>query len=701
MSTDEQADGENGDVHAERSAGKRFADYPRRAKSGWRRWIPSWKLVTVLCLGFVGGVLGVVTVAYALVEVPNPTRMAQAQSNVYYWADGRQMASTGGEVNRQIIAVDQIPAAMQNAVISAQNKSFRTDSGVDAMGVGRALVDMVGGTESQGGSTITQQYVRATRFSGEPQSLGGKFRELVVSAKVGSNMEKSTILTGYLNTAYYGRDAYGVQAAAHVYYDKDARDLNVGECAFLATLLQDATHFDPAGAVTTDPAATHAANTARAEQRWAWILDEMVKDGQLAAPERARFTHFPIPRPITKAAKPGGQVGYLVDLATAYFLKNNGKGITSDDLARGGYEIHTTFDRRNVAALESAVQQARKSRINPAQRPDTDTHVQFGGASVNPATGAIVAVYGGEDAAQHIGNHADETGVRVGSAFTPFVLAAALRDGVRDPGGKPEQGPSERTIVDPDKSRYSGLNKLKIKNYDGSPWKSEKGEEWLQANDGGASYGDITLREAMVRSVNSPFVQLGMDIGIPTVRQAAEDAGLLKSSLNTSSVPSFSIGTSSPSVIRMATAYATFAADGQHWEPFSVERVSHNGRTVYRHEGKPARAFSKAVAATVTDVLRSVVDEPDGTGNNARLPGRNAAGRIGTTNGNKSAWFVGYTPQLSTAIDMYRLDESQTAKSRQFLAMYGTGGPDKARGGSLPSEIWRTYMTHALGGQAR
>ncbi|WP_406304053.1 penicillin-binding protein [Streptomyces sp. NBC_00885] len=682
-----------------RPSKKRLIDYPRHNKYGWRRWVPSWKLVTGLTLGFVGSLMAAATIAYAMVEIPDPQLTAKAQNNVYLWADGSQMAATGGEINRQIIPIEQIPKDMQDAVISAENKTFENDSGIDPMGIARALKNMATGGQTQGGSTITQQYVKNAMLGDQSQTLTRKFKELFISIRVGTDLEKPEIMAGYLNTSYYGRGAYGIQAAARTYYGVDAKKLDAGQCAFLASLLKGATYYDPAGSTDIDPAATADANKARAVERWNWILDEMVKDRRLPPEKRPKPTAFPMPNKPTKKAQLGGQVGYLVDLAKSYFLNNNDQNIDANMLSQGGYTIRTTFEKDKVDKLKAAVKKVQDANIKPKKRPDTDTHVQFGGASVDPETGAIVAIYGGEDATKHFTNNANETGAQVGSTFKPFVLAAAMRDGVRDPKLQEEQGTSERHIVDPDKSKYSGKNKLKIKDYDGSVWRNEKQQEWLQTNDGGESYGDIDLREAMVHSANSPFVQLGMDIGIKTVRQAAVDAGLLESSLNKSNVPSFSIGISSPSAIRMAGAYATFAANGKQNDPFSVTRVENEKGTVYEHEVKPKQRFTTAVASNVTDVLRSVVDEPEGTGRNARIPGREVAGKTGTTDGNKSAWFVGYTPQLSTAIDMYRLDDNEKNKKRKFLEMYGTGGQDKIHGASFPSEIWQTYMSDALKGQ--
>ncbi|CAM5268091.1 Peptidoglycan D,D-transpeptidase FtsI [Streptomyces alboniger] len=196
--------------------------------------------------------------------------------------------------------------------------------------------------------------------------------------------------------------------------------------------------------------------------------------------------------------------------------------------------------------------------------------------------------------------------------------------------------------------------------------------------------------------MNSAFVQLGMDVGLDKVKESAVDAGLLEGSLTGTGYPSFSIGISDPSAIRMAGAYATFAASGKQREPFSVLKVTGKDGTVYTHEDETQEAFEPDVADNVTDVLKTVVK--DGTGTNAQLSDRQVAGKTGTTDGNKSAWFVGYTPQLSTSISMFRYDDNEKSKNRTFLKMYGTGGQEKIHGASFPSEIWHDYMEQALKG---
>ncbi|GAA3795232.1 transglycosylase domain-containing protein [Streptomyces coacervatus] len=675
---------------------KRIIDYPRAGKYGVGRWVPSWKLVTGLFIGFLGGLVAVAGIGYAMVSVPNVADTAKAQNNVFYWSDGSEMVATGGETNRQIVNLSQIPKAMQYAVVSQENKTFYTDNGIDPKGIARAVFNMARGGETQGGSTITQQYVKNARLDDQSQTITRKFKEIFISIKVGTTVSKDNIMAGYLNSAYYGRGAYGIQAAARAYFNKDSVALNPGECAFLAAMLKGATYYDPAGSTSIDPAATPEANKQRALRQMQNTLDKMVEYHHLDAATRAKYTKLPdVKNPRSNTAL-GGQVGYLVDLAKAYLINNT--KISATDLQRGGYSIYTTFDKKKVKALEASVKNVQKNNIKPKERPKTDTHVQFGGASVDPTTGAIKAIYGGEDATKHFTNNADQTGAQVGSTFKPFVLAAAMKWGVRDKSLGPEQAQDERTQVSP-KSLYSGQNKLKIQDYDKTVWKNEKGEEWLQTNDGNESYGSppkyqIDLREAMRESVNSAYVQLGMDVGLDKVKEAATDAGLKENSLAGTSFPSFSIGISDPSAIRMAGAYGTFAASGERHDPFSVTKVTSKDGTVFTHADKSVEAFTPKVADNVTDVLRTVVEK--GTGTNAQLPGRQVAGKTGTTDGNKSAWFVGYTPQLSTSITMFRYDDNESSKNRTFLEMYGTGGQKKIHGASFPAQIWHDYMAEAL-----
>ncbi|MFF9394836.1 transglycosylase domain-containing protein [Streptomyces griseoluteus] len=660
----------------------RFIDYPRVGKHGWRRWVPSWRLTTGLGIGFVGSLVVMAGVGYALVNIPSENDAAKSQNNVYYWSDGTQMVATGTGVNRQNLTIDKIPKAMQYAVISAENKSFYQDSGVDPMGIARALANMARGGQTQGGSTITQQFVKNTYLS-QDQTLTRKFTEMFISLKVGTKLTKDQIMQGYLNTSYYGRGAYGIQAAAQTYYGKDAKDLSASQCAVLAALLKGPTYYDPAGNADLDKNATQTANTARSQGRWRWILGEMHKDKHLSdADYQKAISKYPTPQGRKATRGMNGQISYLVDTAKKYVL--NHSHITEAQFDQGGYQITTTFQKNKVDALTTAVKKIQKSRLNPKTK-EKDKYVQFGAASVVPNDGAIVALYGGDGYENgHFTNNADTSGVPVGSTWKPYVLAAAMQDGTYNSNG---EGISPL-------SKYNGNDHLKVRRPDGSYYLNKDNSFFFQANESDHPWGYITLRKAMEQSVNTPFVQLGVDVGMSKVRDMARSTGILEGSMAKDLNPSFAIGTSTPSAIRMADSYATFAASGKQADPYSVTMVKKDGEELRGFtKPKPEQVMDSSIANNVTDVLENVIQ--NGTGQNARALGRTAAGKTGTTDENKSAWFVGYTQQLSTSVAMFR----ENPKDHRLLSMNGTAGTDSIHGGDIPTSVWTEYMLAALKGK--
>ncbi|MDH3034754.1 transglycosylase domain-containing protein [Streptomyces griseoincarnatus] len=644
--------------------------------------MPSWKLVSGLCLAFFGGLVAVAGIGYAMVSVPSEENAAAlSENNVYYWEDGTQMVATGSGQNRQNVTLDRIPEAMRWAVISAENKSFYKDSGIDPMGIARALGNMATGGDTQGGSTITQQFVKNTYLTQE-QTVSRKFKEMFISIKVGTKLSKDEILQGYLNTSYYGRGAYGIQAAAQTYYGKDAVDLTPSECAFLAALLKGPTYYDPAGNQSIDSSASPEANRKRSEERWSWILEQMHNDEHLSAAEyQQAIKRYPLPQGRKATKGMTGQVSYLVDTAKRFVLKNS--EITEAQFDQGGYQIYTTFEKDKVEALAKAVKKVEKENIDPKR--EKDQHVQFGAATVKPKDGAIVALYGGPGFENgHFVNNADTSGVPVGSTWKPFVLAAAMQHGTYKTNG---------VGVSP-ASKYNGNDHLKILNNDGSYVLKKDNTPFFQENESDKPWGYISLRKAMEQSVNTPFVQLGMDVGMKKVADVAQKSGILKDSfagLNAS----FALGTSTPSAIRMADSYATFAASGKQADPYSVTEVKYRGSELPGFE-KPRvkQAMPEKVANNVTDVLENVIE--NGTAQHAKELGRRAAGKTGTTDENKSAWFVGYTQQLSTAVAMFREDP----KSHKLLSMNGTAGKDSIHGGDIPTEVWTEFMKIALKGES-
>ncbi|MER5918630.1 transglycosylase domain-containing protein [Streptomyces mirabilis] len=656
---------------------KRFIDYPRAGKSGAGRWMPSWKLVTGTFLTFIGGLLVAAGIGYAMVGVPNPNDTALAQNNVFYWSDDTQMAATGGQTNRQIVGPEEIPKAIKNAVVSAENATFYKDSGVDPMGIARAFVNMAKGGQTQGGSTITQQYVKNTYLS-QDQTITRKFKELFISIKVNSKLSKDEILAGYLNTAYYGRNAYGIQAAAQAYFGVNAKDLSTEQCVFLASVLKGPNLYNPDGGV--GALASPEANTKRVQERWTWILDREVKVGNMTQADRNKITKFPMPKKQTSSLS--GQTGYLVDIAKEYVAKQ--AGITPEQLEKGGYRIYTTFDKKKVSELEKAVKATKKSFLDTKARPTTDKDVQFGAASVDPKTGAIVALYGGEGFDKgHYSNNANTTGVPVGSTWKPIVLATAMQYGTYK---------TTPQVLSP-MARYNGDDLLVIKDQNGQPIMGNDGKPFRQKNEGTKAWGMVTLKKAMEQSINSPFAQLGVDVGLSKTRKVAESMGILPDSFDQGNLNnvSFSLGTSTPSAIRMADAYGTFAASGSHYDPYSVTKVLKDSKPLSQFKPPAEKtAMPEKVANNVTDVLQNVVQ--NGTGKKVADMGFPVAGKTGTTDKNKSAWFVGYTRELSTAVTLFRSDP----KTSKLESMNGTGGVPSVHGGDIPAQVWKDYMAVAL-----
>ncbi|BFV58041.1 transglycosylase domain-containing protein [Kitasatospora sp. CMC57] len=660
-------------------AKKRFIDYPRFGKTGFRRWIPSWKLQLSVFLLFFGAGVGAVGIAYAMTPIPDVNKVVESQNNIYYWADGSEMTRQG-DTNRQVVQLGDISKDLQDAAISTENASFWDDSGIDPKGIARAVYNMATGGETQGGSTITQQYVKNAYLS-QDQTLSRKVRELFITLKVNQEEGKPAILTGYLNTSWFGRGATGAQAAAQAYYGVNAKDLNLCQSALLAGLLKGAALYDPA---------TSPANHERAVKRWNEVLDRMVTTGAITKEKRAGCATFP--EPITKKppASMNGQVSYMVELANKYVMSKD-KTITEAALAKGGYQIHTTFQKDKVDALKKAVDDFQADTLKPDKRKE-DTFVQIGAASVLPNDGAIVAIYGGPGVELgHHTNNADTLGIPVGSTFKPFVLAAAMQYGVQTETGN--DGKPKRINAD---SRYLADDKSEIHKPDGSPVIGDDGKPYHQKNSGKAMPGYVSLREAMRNSYNVPFVQLGQDVGTKVVGTLAEQMGLRHDSLADSSTTTFPLGTSTPSAIRMASAYSVFAARGQQTDPYSVSKVVREGVELKAFaKPTPKPVLEEAVADNVTDVLTTVAKS--GTGEKTNALGRPIAGKTGTTDKGLSAWWVGYTPSLVTSVGMWREEPGKPG----LISLDGTAGKDEVHGGDFPTDVFVRYMKIIMNGQPK
>ncbi|MFE2933580.1 transglycosylase domain-containing protein [Streptomyces sp. NPDC059278] len=634
----------------------RRPDYPRAGRRGWRRWVPSWRLVLGSVLMVTATLVTVVGIAYARTDIPEDLNaFATQQDTVYYWADGTPMARTGW-VSRQEMPLSKIPEHVRWAVLAAENADFYSDHGISAQGITRALWRTVGDGDTQGGSTITQQYVKNVYLS-QDQSFSRKFTEMLLAVKLDSRLSKDKILQEYLNTSWFGRGTYGLQRASQAYYGKEVTQLNASEGAFLASLLKGASLYDPA---------VRPSNHERAVERWRWTLDRMVEIGRLSPAERATYTTFPEPKPPHRSNSTGGQNGYLVQLAESYAKRAGHISDARFDL--GGYQIYTTFEKPRMTALTRSVRDAGKA-LDPKRRK-ADRSVRFGASTV-AADGRILAVYGGPDFEKQAFNESNAGTVPAGSAFTPFVYAAGLQHGVTHERNGP------RSTVTP-ATEYDGDDDTPVMTPEGPYW--DRGGKMVKGdNDGDESFGRISLHDAMAKSVNSPFLQLGMDTGLKLVRSTAEASGLLPSSFGPP-VPAFAMGNSTPSAIRMADAYGTFAARGVHTDPYSVGKVTRNGEPVRLDLPKPRRAVRSDVADEITRSLT----RPGAPG--AAFVGPVAV-KAGTTEDDTARWHVGYSPTASTAVVVYRMD---LTKSLAPLPLKGlAGGPEDD--GKLPALIWNTY----------
>ncbi|MEV5593078.1 transglycosylase domain-containing protein [Streptomyces sp. NPDC052496] len=614
---------------------KRFIDYPRRGRSGWRRWLPSWRQQLGASAVGAAGFAGLFALVYAQIDIPDENAAARQEATVYYWADGSQMV-TEGAVNRQNVTLDQVPDPVENAVIAAENQSFYSDSGVSLSGIARAAVNMAQGQDAQGGSTITQQYVKNTYLS-QDQTLQRKVKEFFIALKLDHRKSKREILQGYLNTSYFGRKSFGIQAAANAYYGIPAKDLDPSQGAALAALLKGAEQYDPA---------LSEANHRRAVARWKWILDREAETGLMSREERARYTQFPEPRTPVPPTSQKGQTGYLVDAAKKYLKSRT--GLTDRDLARGGYRIHTTFEKDKVARLGKAVEDERRRSIHPQKRA-ADAYTEFGAASVRPRDGALVALYGGPDATKHFANNADTAGVPAGSAFKPFVLAAALR---------------ERSAT------------------------AAEGAPGSTAAPGTAL--PSALYEGLVTSAHPPFVTAGKRLGLDRIRDLAVAAGLRKESLARLE-PTFPLGTSTPSAIRLAGAYSLFTNDGSRTEPYSVTKVVHDGRPLPGLEPPvPRGVLAPEAARSVTAALQAFAWKSLPQETVAKLPKGIAAGGTGPDDRMRSAWFIGHDGApgggLTTAVTVFRAKPG----APRLLPMEGVGG-DARFGNGIPPRIWAAY----------
>ncbi|WP_078851451.1 transglycosylase domain-containing protein [Streptomyces sp. NRRL S-237] len=630
----------------------------RRRRTGWRRFLPTWRMVLggILLLALLIG--GALVAGYLLVDIPPANAAATAQSNVYLYSDGSQIARDG-EVNRVNVPLSQIPRSVQEAVLAAEDRDFYSERAVDPKAMIRAAWNTATGKGTQSGSTITQQYVK-NYYLGQEQTIKRKAKEFFIAIKLGREKSKNYILEGYLNTSYFGRNAYGIQAAAQAYYGKDVNKLTTAEGAYLATLLNSPSAFD---------VVSHPQSRPRALARWNYVLDGMVKKQWLTPAERAT-TQFPEPGKVRAAAGLSGQRGYLVEAIKDYIVDN--KILDDKTLAEGGYRITTTIDKRRQTALVDAVDSQMVSKLEPETRK-ADRLVRAGGVSIDPATGKVLAMYGGIDYTKQYVNNATRHDYQVASTFKPFVFAAAVENDSRTQDGRRI---TPNTIYNGDNKRPVVGGRIRF----------------APENEGQISYGNITVNTATDLSVNAVYAQMAVDVGTGKVKKTAIDLGIPENTPNFVPGPAMALGTLQASVLDMTQAYATLADHGRRTPYTFVEKITKGGDTIVLPQRTPTQAISREAADTTTSMLVSVVD--NGTGTAALAAGHPAAGKTGTGELDRSAWFAAYTPDLVTVISMM----GQDPDTGTLESLYGALGEARIGGGGYPARIWAAYTKTALEG---
>ncbi|SNT42117.1 Membrane carboxypeptidase (penicillin-binding protein) [Streptosporangium subroseum] len=595
--------------------------------------------ITLIVFGIgLFSVIGLLAVVWAVTPIPDSTQpKATAQGSVIYYRDGKTVLAKQG-VNRKSVPLQKVPETLRNAVIAAENRSFYDDKGVSVSGTFRAMWSTVSGQQLQGGSTITQQMVR-NYYSGlsQERSVVRKLKEVMISLKVDQSKSKEWVLEQYLNTIYFGRGADGVQAAANAYFRKDVGKLTLAESAYLAAVIQQPSRFaNPKGA-----------DLDAAKARWRSVIDGMVETRAITA-EQAAAVKFPTLKAPKAIFEPKGQEGYMLDQVAAELKQ---RGYTDEVINQGGLKIVSTFDKNLMAAAERAV-----TSVLPE---DTSKKVRTGLAAVDPATGEVVAFYGGRSYTANKFDNSFSAKVQAGSTFKAYTLAAALDDGLG---------------LD---TRVNGNSPMHVASDPEHPIPNSEGE----------SYGEINLVTATQNSVNTAFVDLGQRVGLNKVVKLAENAGIPAAQLTPHKAAAvLPLGVASVSAVQNASGFAAFAAEGVHHEAHVIRSITDAQGKVTKSTTKGKRAFSEQAAIDATYALTQVVNA--GTGSAARLYDRPVAGKTGTTDESAAAWFAGFTPQLATAVDMFRDDNKPVVVggSAQF-------------GGSYPAQIWHAFMTEAMAGK--
>ena len=619
------------------------SDKKRPAKKRFR-WVKriGFGILTIFLGIFIAG-MAVFLYLYNTLTIPAPDDLALAQKTTVYYSDGTTEMGTLGEINRQIIDTTKLPDYVPRTIVASEDRTFYTNNGVDLKGIFRALVNNLRGGARQGGSTLTQQYVERY-YIGETTSYTGKLKEAVLAIKINREKSKDEVIGAYMNTIYFGRGAYGIDAAAQAYFGHGADQLTLSESALLAAVIPAPSAWDPA------------VNPDKAKERWERDLNLMVEDGWLSQSERnaAVFPETIDPDTLNSASMTGTN-GYLMAQVKEELLASG--QFDEDKIGQGGLRITSTIDKEHQ---EQAVAAAEGMNEVDGWDP-TYQHVAL--SSMDPETGEILAEYAGADYEKRQQNAVTQDIAMAGSSFKPFALLANARLG--------------GTVYD----TYSGKSPQYFRGM-GTP----------VSNDGGYSFGNVTLVKATAYSMNTVFVGLNDDVEPENTMKAAIDAGIPEDTVGLNDELLNVLGPSSPHNIDLTTAYSTIANGGQRVTPHIVKKVEDsNNKLVYSGDVEPTRVFDVEEVSSIMPALEAVT-KGDGTANRvdnsiARLV---TAGKTGTSSDQLSAQFIGFVPGMVTAVSMYQSDADGNS-----VPLDDVGGLDQFHGGDWPVDVWIDYMKPA------
>jgi penicillin-binding protein 1A len=621
----------------------------RSKKRGFiRRW---WWLVLVLPFLGVIGVGGTLVWMYVHLDVPKAP--PPLQTTYVYDSRGGLLTTLHAAVNRTIIPLSDMPLTLQHAVIATEDQDFYSHPGIDPFGIIRAAwADVTNRTIEQGGSTITQQYVKNV-YTGNDRTIARKVKEALLAIKLEQQYTKEQILSKYLNTIYFGNGAYGVEAAAKTYWRKDAKNLTILQSATLAATIAAPSTYDPLD------------NNARAavKARRNYVLERMVSQGYLDAATATELEQAKVKTdPYTQGTS---RLSYFTDYARRTLVDKLAKTTTHGDretaaqmVYGGGLKVTTTLNRTWQDAAQAAIDSNLSAKGDP----------QAALVAIDPRNGAVRALVGGRNFQRSQVNLATgygSPGRSAGSAFKMFTLAAAMEQ--KFSLNSVWSGPQSIVINDPECAGAGGA-------------------PWNPSNAGDGEAGTFTLEAATANSVNTIFAQLVTKLrnGPQDVVDVAHSMGIRS---NLDPVCSITLGTQPVTPLEMTDAYATLAAQGIHHPATPLESVkSRKGQDLIRYPAKGDEALTKNQANLVTKALQGVITS--GTGYpNAQLP-RPAAGKTGTAQNYSDAWFCGYVPQLAACVWVGYLNDNKPLTNVE--------GVSPVYGGTIPAAIWHDFMIKAI-----